>query len=580
MANGMGSLYIGATGIRVSQNALNTTANNLANVDTKGYVRQQVLQADLHYLTFDRNASVSNQQAGLGVSIADVIHTRDVFLDKAYRLGAGRQAFYEACYSTTSEVQTYFQELEGQAFQDSITDLHKAFEEFAKDPSDSVNQNLVMQKASLFISRSQSIYSSLQNFQYNINSKISDDIDRINELGNTIYNLNLEITKIEAGGVETAMELRDRRDNALDELASLASISIDEKWNGGISVKLEGVDFVTEAKVYEMGKHYDDDTKFITPYWPQMSSSGIGQVAEVFNFTVDISSEYDTDVGELKGLVMQRGDKVANYTDIEGMGRRDYNNSTGMSVMLSTQAEIDQFVHQLVTTINDLYCPNTTYTGANVTGTTADGSAFTITNGMKILDTDSCAVGSDRKLPPQELFSRIGTERYTEVTVTAADGSRQTYYVYNEEDLNDPSKMYTLEGLKVNDAITAQPSYLPHLTQDTQDKQVAQELGIALSEVWQKSSLTLNPNVTSPCTFMEYYTQMIGELGLAGSVYATAADTFSSKAGSIENQRLQVIGVSSDEELTKMIQYQNAYNAASRFVNVVSEMLETLVNSL
>lgn len=251
-----------------------------------------------------------------------------------------------------------------------------------------------------------------------------------------------------------------------------------------------------------------------------------------------------------------------------------------MSVMLSTQAEIDQFVHQLVTTINDLYCPNTTYTGANVTGTTADGSAFTITNGMKILDTDSCAVGSDRKLPPQELFSRVGTERYTEVTVTAADGSRQTYYVYNEEDLNDPSKMYTLEGLKVNDAITAQPSYLPHLTQDTQDKQVAQELGIALSEVWQKSSLTLNPNVTSPCTFMEYYTQMIGELGLAGSVYATAADTFSSKAGSIENQRLQVIGVSSDEELTKMIQYQNAYNAASRFVNVVSEMLETLVNSL
>lgn len=73
MANGMGSLYIGSSGLRTSQNALNTTANNLANVDTTGYVRQQVIQADRHYNTFDKNAAISNQQSGLGVSIADVI---------------------------------------------------------------------------------------------------------------------------------------------------------------------------------------------------------------------------------------------------------------------------------------------------------------------------------------------------------------------------------------------------------------------------------------------------------------------------------------------------------------------------
>ena len=80
MANGMGSLYIGSSGLRTSQNALNTTANNLANVDTTGYVRQQVIQADRHYNTFDKNAAISNQQSGLGVSIADVIHSRDIFL--------------------------------------------------------------------------------------------------------------------------------------------------------------------------------------------------------------------------------------------------------------------------------------------------------------------------------------------------------------------------------------------------------------------------------------------------------------------------------------------------------------------
>ena len=46
MANGFGTLYVGASGLQMAQNALNTTANNISNVDTAGYVRQQVRFAD------------------------------------------------------------------------------------------------------------------------------------------------------------------------------------------------------------------------------------------------------------------------------------------------------------------------------------------------------------------------------------------------------------------------------------------------------------------------------------------------------------------------------------------------------
>ena len=53
MANGFGTLFIGVSGLQSSQNALNTTANNLANVDTTGYVRQQVLFTDRNYVTFN-----------------------------------------------------------------------------------------------------------------------------------------------------------------------------------------------------------------------------------------------------------------------------------------------------------------------------------------------------------------------------------------------------------------------------------------------------------------------------------------------------------------------------------------------
>ena len=71
----------------------------------------------------------------------------------------------------------------------------KLFREWAKAPDDSVKQNLVIQKANLFVSRSNAVYTGLSDYQSTINTQISDDIDRINELGNTIFKLNLEIQK-------------------------------------------------------------------------------------------------------------------------------------------------------------------------------------------------------------------------------------------------------------------------------------------------------------------------------------------------------------------------------------------------
>ena len=85
-----------------------------------------------------------------------------------------------------------------------------------------------------------------------------------------------------------------------------------------------------------------------------------------------------------------------------------------------------------------------------------DGTTKTIDANTKILDTDNCAVGSDKKLPPQELFVRVGTERYTEATYTDGNGQTHKIYIYNEEDPTDPSKQYTIDSLKVNEKLIEQ----------------------------------------------------------------------------------------------------------------------------
>ena len=56
-------------------------------------------------------------------------------------------------------------------------------------------------------------------------------------------------------------------------------------------------------------------------------------------------------------------------------------------------------------------------------------------------------------------------------------------------------------------------------------------------------------------------------------------DNEESLAKGLDNKRQEIMGVSSDDELGNMIKYQQAYNAASRYVNVVSEMIESLINN-
>lgn len=577
MANGFGTLFIGVSGLQSSQNALNITANNMSNVDTAGYVRQQVYFGDRNYVTVNTTAAVSWQQTGLGVQIGDVVHTRDIFLDRLYRTESGRQAFYSATAEASYEVETYLQELEGQAFQGAIKNFWESFEEFYKGPDDSVNQNMVIQKAELFISRGQAVFDGLKSYQYNINTQISDDIDQINALGKSINELNQAILRIEAGSMETAMTLRDARDLALDELSSLVDITYNEQADGVVKVSIEGVEFVDAANVYEMGVKREEVTGFITPYWPHISDTRKGSYVPVFNYNTDISSANKNDMGELKALVLARGDHIANYRDVLGMKKDDFNDTTGMSVMLKAEAEFDQLMHGVITAINDEFCPNVKAGDAGVavpvTVTGTDGKQYTIDQNTLILDVENCSYGADKQLPPRELFVRRGTERYTE----AKDAAGNTYYIYNEEDPDDTAKQYTIKSVSVNDELIAYEGLIPHLKQNGD---VDYALATRLSQAWDKEDVSLNPNDPRPCTFKTYYISMVGEMATFGDVYSSAAESLAGSVISVDNQRQQVIGVSADEELTHMIKFQNAYNAASRFINVVNEMIEHLITQL
>ncbi len=580
MANGMSGLYVGRMGLMAAQTSIDVTANNLTNMHTEGYVRQQVLYNDMQYNTLavarkdmTTNQSVNMMQSGLGVSIGDVVHSRDLFLDKYYRSESGRQVFYNTCYSTTNEVEELLQETEGEAFQEVLADMYEAIAELSKDPGSGVNQNLVIQKATLFMERTTALYEGIQEYQLNMNEQIIETVNRINELGEQIYELNVKIHKIEAGGVETAMDLRDARDLALDELGTLANISYVEQYDGTVRVKLEGKDFIDDIGYHEMTFRTDNITKFVTPIWKELSNMAKEDYVDVFDFKVDISSDLNTDIGKLKALVMCRGTEISNYTDVLGLDAETYNNTTGLSVLQTIEAQLDQLVHGVVTTINKLLSPLETKT------ITVNGVAQTVQ-----VWSEEGALGSNMKGPGEELFSRKYHERYREVT----DDAGKTWYVYNEEDTsvkygaagellpNDESTLYSIINLQVNPKLLANETMLPHLTKNGEvDYRLAEEI----EKAWGTDCLRLTPGGIL-VSFNDYYDSMVGALGTNGSVFNSVATTLSTSVQSIETQRQIVFGVSSDEELANMIKYQSAYNASSRFINVVDTMIEHIIMQL
>lgn len=550
----MSSLYIGVSGLRTSDNALNTTAHNMSNLDTKGYTRQQVMQGTRTYITNSKSTSRNWIQTGLGVNYTRTRQERDAILDRNYRREAGRQSFYDISSVSLEEIEYILGESnEGHEFSEALTGdqgLWTAVQELAKNPTLSVNQNLFVTKAYEFLTKAQKVYDSLCNYQDNMNDQVKIDVDKINSYAQEIESLNRAIVRVE-GGPEHANDLRDRRNYLLDELGKLGSISYSEDASGYVSVRFEQVDLVKGSMVNEMRLYEDTKTGFYTPYWkvlakydkfdadgnPIVSKENI-EGAEVFDLTQRVSSQFNTDIGSLRGTLLARGDHRATYgelDDINADGEYEegwYNKNVEQSVVMNVQAEFDKLVHIIATKINSVLAE-----GAERASLLNPGSTYL----------------RDENGNPYQLFQLMVSE----------DGT--------------PETGWTVRNLLINPELRQNPSLLNfRLDEHSEDNETME----ALKKAFEEAIYTLNPNVTTPVCFKDYYKNLVSQIANTGSVFRAVQESQNVATDALMYAREQIVGVSSDEELANMIMYQNAYNASSRYINVISEMLDHLLSTM
>ncbi len=605
MGNLMTSFNAGVSGLQSAQSSLTVTSHNLANAGTVGYTRQQVLVTDSFYQTsYGTHDNVL--QIGTGTTISLTRQIRNVFLDEQYRLQVGRQRFYEANSKASMEIEDMLGELHGEEFKTSINDLWGALSSLATHADDIVYKDQLVMVASQFIEKAKVLQEELDTYQTSLNTEVKNQVDAINNIVEQIRDLNKQIQKFEATG-EPANDYRDKRNELLDELGEYITFETSEEADGTIMIYSEGGYLLDAVNQYRLMTVYESDTsKLLKPVWATGEN--------YFRYdSLEYSSKNNTDVGGLRGIMVARGNYAATYINVPQKPEEEdytvggtldtaaynramekfnddlevYNKTVGASVVMTIQSELDTLVHGIVTKVNDVLCPNKSIQvevedkdeEGNVTGTHIET--------IQILDEEKALIGDDaNRTMGTELFSRRGTDRYTEKDVTVVNDNGTTsvmkVYQYNEEDTSDIYTMYTIGQLITNPVVARDSSTLPTMYSDAHDGKdgYANNELLSIASSFEEDIGTLNPNSMTTYDIKHFYDGMIGELGIQGSIWNGIIENQSTTVYTLENERQNVMGVSSDEELSNLIKYQQCYNASSRYITTVAEMLEYLIERL
>lgn len=707
MANLMTSFYTGVSGLHSAQTSLNTASHNLANAQTKGYVRQQVLLSDAFYVKAI-GPSDNSMMTGKGTVIQQTRQIRNEFLDYQYRLQNGRLGFYDKNKETAQEIEDMMGELNGEQFQTAMTELKEALSSLAADPGNIVYKDQVLSISSQFIERAKVLKDDLDNYQKSLDTEIKQEVDQINDIVYKIKKLNKNIQKYEATG-ESANDYRDQRNKLLDDLSKIIDFDTNEEKDGTITIYAQGQFLLDTTNQYRLttvaiGK-YDRNGQEYPVDDPDNRNAGSNYLKVKWenggDFFIDDTLEYNSanrsDVGMLRGLMVARGGHAARYVDNNvgdkpvlsdytkdaGPGKKyadideataafnldmkgyedrldEYNKYVDPSVVMTIQVQLDTLIHGITTMINDTLSPlkyDTTdgkstgttdlvfYTDKDKTGTVTDKSNMTDKDGnaivkfnepMRIFDFEAAFIGDDREnTAGEEIFQRRGMERFakTNYYYQGSDGNMYPVWVYNEEVTQAPThdvkvvpdgsggttevpiytwqedgkvvtkegaltaaekkiwdyqkenwqkSLYTTQQLQINPSVAQDPSKIPtkYNEQSPMKGGYSNEAILQVVKNFDLSMGTLDPNSQTEYDVTHYYSGIVGNLAIVANVWSGIVENQDLTVNKVNDERLDVMGVSNDEELSDLIKFQRCYDASSRYITVVDEMLEHLITRL
>lgn len=256
MSSTFGCFSTARLGIYAAQKGLDVTGNNITNINTPGYTRQRLDQVSLVTTASDKYFSQYNTRVGQGVLTTGVSQLRDPGLDLLYRGAQSNVGSYGQMLSGLEDIATILDEVgKGDGEQDDgvilnqLNDLRDLISQAVTNGIDGYDR-LIYSSSKALCRLFNKAATDLSNLKGTYETYLKQDVSRVNTILSSIQELNVSIRNADIRG-DDALELRDQRNNLLDELSGYMKIDVkysDENVGAGLTVEKLTVSLATGDK--------------------------------------------------------------------------------------------------------------------------------------------------------------------------------------------------------------------------------------------------------------------------------------------------------------------------------------------
>jgi flagellar hook-associated protein 1 FlgK len=607
---------IAKRGLFAQQKALDVTSHNVANANTEGYSRQRVtLQTTTPYSTPSFFSSAGPGQLGTGVEVTSVDRVRDSFLDYQTRVETGVQGRYAGRDKFLSQIENILNEPSETGISSLIGKFFDDWQQLSKQAETSNARSVVVQQSLALTNELNHTSTELEKLKENTQMNIKDDVFDINTTLSQLNDLNKEIVQVKVAG-QNPNDLLDKRDLLLDQLSAKFGITIDKKNYDGIDVTTTN-DPVDAASPYGGAAPIDQATGKPLNIMQTINPDDAIQFAYISNIDTTSSATSTTLTYYIKGDMssdsnkrtitfnppltaaqLQKFDECrVLYTDAKGnvltVDGSNKNTSAGswtgtdltgvtpdqiklfqppsgeLKGYMSVQQDVDVYQDQLnklakafafavnaVETQSDTWSPDGSYSGgANVLNFFVNSDTGGTENNITAANiTVNQALVND----PMKVIAGWDAD----VNVSGeSDGSRALAIAQ----LRDK-----LMGIQNIDSTTTRQQFLT--------KTAAGDLFAVDTNLG--NGLKTAVNNLDGMTLDNYFKDTVDRLGIQEQEAKRMVTNQDTLLAGIKQAKDSSSGVSLDEEMANLVQFQHAYQANAKIISTVDQLLDVVVNGL
>ncbi len=503
-----------------AQRAIDVAGQNLTNINTTGYTRQRL---DVLSITPTANgmwAPTYDNRAGQGVQMVGISQIRDPYLDLQYRNQMAKVGTADATDAVLEDIGNIFDETDSEGIRAALNDVITQLNTMATSQNSATGniEAVVRSAMEVLLNQFHEKGTAIEEVYNGLVEKMEDTaIPNLNTILNSITELNVTIKNSQILG-QPALELQDQRNLLLDDLATYLPIDVKLTTNTsyGASYDELNVSFTdTEGVVHTLiSNKKKAEFNFDGTTDPQTLT-----ITDALDPTSASSSKNLVDSiqnGVLKGdLDMMNKSEVFDGTDIRGIGYyEDMFNS---------------FVNEFATTINYLNSEKD-----------AAGNVITEINLFEKTDpTDPSFTATNIKIADDWMNGDIN------LTISHEEGAGGTDVSTDYSNVLAMIQALTSDEISVEIANPLDPTTTVNVYKGT--VQDMYDVLQSVQSIDRKASTSL----------LENHLTVLNQ---------------------ISDSRMSISSVNQDEETMDLMKYQQSYNAASKLMTVMDELLERLIN--